>query len=209
MTVQRAERAEVDVPMPSRNFAATRRMLLVVLAVSIAFPLACLAGYGYFDYQRRIADANDMIDRLARVAEEQAVKVLDLNQQMASRVIELLGNSDDAQIRAREGELYERLRNIGGDFPQVASIALLGVNGELLVSSVAYPAPAVTIGQRDDFLTAKAMRPQPYFRCRSSARCRRSTCSRPRSAARVRTGSFSAWSRWRCAAHTFRASTAS
>ncbi|EDZ99013.1 integral membrane sensor signal transduction histidine kinase, partial [Burkholderia sp. H160] len=163
MTVQRAERAEVDVPMPSRNFAATRRMLLVVLAVSIAFPLACLAGYGYFDYQRRIADANDMIDRLARVAEEQAVKVLDLNQQMASRVIELLGNSDDAQIRAREGELYERLRNIGGDFPQVASIALLGVNGELLVSSVAYPAPAVTIGQRDDFLTAKAMRPQPYF----------------------------------------------
>ncbi|KXU82126.1 hybrid sensor histidine kinase/response regulator [Paraburkholderia monticola] len=163
VTVQRAERVAVDVPMPSRNFAATRRMLLIVLAVSIVFPLACLVGYGYFDYQRRIADANDMIDRLARVAEEQAVKVLDLNRQMASRVIELLGDSDDAQIRARAAELHERLQNIGGDFPQVASIALLGINGELLATSVAYPTPAVSIGQRDDFLAAKAMRPQPYF----------------------------------------------
>src|ERR1700761_579680 len=163
VTVQRAERVAVDVPMPSRNFAATRRMLLIVLAVSIVFPLACLVGYGYFDYQRRVADANDMIDRLTRVAEEQAVKVLDLNRQMASRVIELLGDSDDAQIRARAGELHERLQSIGGGFPQVASIALLGINGELLATSAAYPTPAVSIGQRDDFLAAKAMRPQPYF----------------------------------------------
>ncbi|MCC8395179.1 response regulator [Paraburkholderia sp. MMS20-SJTR3] len=162
-TVQRAERVAVDLPMPSRNFAATRRMLLIVLAVSIVFPLACLAGYGYFDYQRRIADANDMIDRLARVADEQAVKVLDLNRQMASRIIDLLGNADDAQIRAREGELHARLREIGGDFPQVASIGLLGANGDLLASSLTYPAPTISIAQREDFLAAKAVRPQPYF----------------------------------------------
>ncbi|MFT4066597.1 ATP-binding protein [Paraburkholderia sp.] len=161
--MQRAERVAVDLPMPSRNFAATRRMLLIVLAVSVLFPLVCLAGYGYFDYQRRIADANDMIDRLARVTEEQAVKVLDLNRQMASRIIELLGNSDDAQIRARQAELHQRLRDIGGDFPQVSAIALLGASGDLLVSSIAYPAPAISTAQRDDFLAAKAMRPQPYF----------------------------------------------
>ena len=161
--MQRAERVAVDFPMPSRNFAATRRMLLIVLAVSIAFPLACLAGYGYFDYQRRIADSNDMIDRLARVTEEQAARVLDLNQQMASRIIELLGNSDDAQIRAREAELHDRLREIGGDFPQVASIYLLGAKGDLLVSSLAYPSPPLSIGQREDFTAAQAIRPQPYF----------------------------------------------
>jgi signal transduction histidine kinase/CheY-like chemotaxis protein len=149
--------------MPTRNFAATRRMLLIVLAVSIVFPLACLAGYGYFDYQRRIADSNDMIDRLARVTEEQAVKVMDLNQQMASRIVELLGNADDAQVRARETRLHDRLREIGGDFPQVSSVYLLGATGDLLVSSLAYPAPAMSIGQREDFLAAKAMRPQPYF----------------------------------------------
>jgi hypothetical protein len=149
VTVQRAERAAVDFPMPSRNFAATRRMLLIVLAVSVVFPLICLAGYGYFDYQRRIADSNDMIDRLARVAEEQAVKVLDLNQQMSSRIVELLGNDDDAQIRAREAMLHDRLRGIGGDFSQVASIYLLGANGDLLVSSRTFPAPVMSIAQRE------------------------------------------------------------
>ena len=115
--MQRAERVAVDFPMPSRNFSATRRMLLVVLAVSILFPLACLAGYGYFDYQRRIADSNDVIDRLVRVTEEQAVKVLDLNQQMASRIVELIGTEDDAQIRAQASELNRQVREIGGDFP--------------------------------------------------------------------------------------------
>ncbi|OAJ63740.1 hybrid sensor histidine kinase/response regulator [Paraburkholderia ginsengiterrae] len=161
--VQRAERVTVDFPMPSRNFAATRRMLLTVLAVSIVFPLVCLAGYGYLDYQRRIADSNDMIDRLARVTEEQAVKVLDLDQQMPSRIVDLLGNKNDAQIRSGDALLHDRLRAIGGDFPQVSSIFLLGVDGDLLVSSRTFPAPAVSIGQRDDFLMAKAMRPQPYF----------------------------------------------
>jgi signal transduction histidine kinase len=163
VTVQRAERVAVDVPMPLRNFAATRRVLLIVLVVSIVFPLACLAGYGYFDYQRRIADSNDMIDRLARVTEEQAVKVLDLNQQMASRIVDLLGDDDDARIRAQQAGLHDRLRQIGGDFPQVASIYLLGVNGELLASSLSYPAPVMSTNRREDFTIAKAMRPQPYF----------------------------------------------
>ncbi len=161
--MQRAERVAVDFPMPSRNFSATRRMLLVVLAVSILFPLACLAGYGYFDYQRRIADSNDVIDRLVRVTEEQAVKVLDLNQQMASRIVELIGTEDDAQIRAHASELNRQLREIGGDFPQVASIYLIGANGDLLVSSRAYPAPAISMSEREDFLAARAMRPHPYF----------------------------------------------
>src|SRR5246127_3462433 len=154
VTVQRAERVAVDFPMPSRNFAATRRVLLIVLVVSIVFPLACLAGYGYFDYQRRIADSNDMIDRLARVTEEQAVKVLDLNQQMASRIVDLLGNDNDAQIRAQEAGLHDRLRQIGGDFPQVGSIYLLGTDGKLLVSSRAYPAPVMSNSQREDFTAA-------------------------------------------------------
>lgn len=161
--MHRAERIAVDLPMPSRNFVATRRMLLMVLAVSILFPLACLAGYGYFDYQRRIADANDIIDRLSRVAHEQAVKVLDLNRQMGSRIIELLGDSDDAQIRARQAELYQRLREIDSDFPQVSSIALFGVNGDLLVSTRAYPAPAMSIAEREDFRAARVMRPHAYF----------------------------------------------
>ncbi|MEA3128354.1 MAG: hypothetical protein QOF46_149, partial [Paraburkholderia sp.] len=90
-------------------------------------------------------------------------KVLDLNQQMASRIVDLLGDDDDARIRAQQAGLHDRLRQIGGDFPQVSSIYLLGVNGELLVSSLSYPAPALSTNRREDFITARAMRPQPYF----------------------------------------------
>jgi signal transduction histidine kinase/CheY-like chemotaxis protein len=161
--VQHAERAVVDLPLPLRNFAATRRILLVVLAASILFPLACLVGYGYLDYQRRIADSDDMIDRLARVTDEQAVKVLDLNQQISARILELLGGDDDAAIRAHEAELHQRLRVIGGDFPQVAAIAVFGADGKLLVNSRAYPVPAISNATRDDFVRAKAIRPEAYF----------------------------------------------
>ncbi|WP_144153445.1 hybrid sensor histidine kinase/response regulator [Paraburkholderia sp. BCC1885] len=161
--MQHAERAVVDLPLPLRNFAATRRILLVVLAASILFPLGCLVGYGYLDYQRRIADADDMIDRLARVTEEQAVKVLDLNQQISARILELLDDEDEAAIHAHEADLHQRLRVIGGDFPQVAAIAVFGADGKLLVNSRAYPAPVIVNGTRDDFVTAKAIRPEPYF----------------------------------------------
>ena len=161
--MQHAERAVVDLPLPLRNFAATRRILLVVLAASILFPLACLVGYGYLDYQRRVADSGDIIDRLARVSEEQAVKVLDLNQQISARILELLRDDDAVAIRAREGALHQRLRAIGGDFPQVAGIAVFGPDGKLLVNSRTYPAPEVSIGTRDDFVMAKAIRPEAYF----------------------------------------------
>ena len=161
--MQHAERAVVDLPLPLRNFAATRRILLVVLVASILFPLACLAGYGYFDYQRRVADSDNMIDRLARVTDEQAVKVLDLNQQIIARILDLLNDDDAATIRAHEGEIFQHLREIGGDFPQVAAIAIFGPDGKLLVNSRVYPAPAVSVATRDDFVSAKAIRPATYF----------------------------------------------
>ncbi len=161
--MQHAERAVVDLPLPSRNFAATRRILLVVLVASIVFPLCCLAGYGYFDYQRRIADSDNMIDRLARVTEEQAVKVLDLNQQISARILDLLDDENDAAIRKHESELHQQLRVIGGDFPQVAAIAIFGADGKLLVNSRAYPVPDMSVDSRDDFVSARAIRPEPYF----------------------------------------------
>jgi signal transduction histidine kinase len=152
-----------DLPLPSRNFGATRRILSIVFAASVVIPLACLIGYAYFSYQRDISDVSDNIDRLSRVAEEQAVKVMDLNQEMASRIIELLGQGDDDDIHAREATLHRELDDIGGGYPQVAAISVLGVNGSLLASSRFYPAPPVSIHERDDFLTARAIRPKPYF----------------------------------------------
>ena len=93
------ETATFDLPLPSRNFAETRRVLLLVLIGSILIPLACLAVYGYYDYQRRVSNADDLVERVVRVANEHAVKVIDLNQQLVTRIVDMLGESDDDQHR--------------------------------------------------------------------------------------------------------------
>lgn len=93
------ENATLDLPLPARNFAATQKVLLIVLAASIIIPLACLCIYGYYDLQRRFSDADELTERLTRVANEHALKVMDLNQQMERRIVDMLGDSNDADIR--------------------------------------------------------------------------------------------------------------
>ncbi len=156
------EPTALDLPLPSRNFSATRRILFVVLAAAVLIPLVCLIGYGYYDFQRRTADANDVIDRLVRVAQEHALKVLDLNNEMATRIVDLLDDSDDNEIRAHEELVHRRLDSIGGNFPQIAAISVFGADGDLLASSRYYPVPKVSIANRDDFRSARAIRPEPY-----------------------------------------------
>lgn len=158
-----SDSAALDLPLPLRNFAGTRRILLMVLAASIMFPVAFLLGYGYYDYQRRMSDANDIADRITRVADEHASKVLDLNRQMSMRVVDLLGNSDDARIRANQKPIHERLSEIGESFAHVAGIAVFGSTGDMLASNRFYPVPAVSVATREDFLAGQAMRPEPYF----------------------------------------------
>ena len=153
----------LDSPLPLRNFAATRRILLIVLAASILFPIVFLLGYGYYDYQRRMSDADDIADRVARVANEQAVKVLDLNREMSTRIVEMLGDSDDARIRANQKAIHERLSEIGESFPQVAGITVFGAAGDMLASDRFFPVPAVSIATRDDFSAARATRPELVF----------------------------------------------
>jgi hypothetical protein len=149
--------------MPSRNFAATRRVLVIVLISSILVPLLCIAGYGYFDYQRRVADAVNIVDRLTRVAQEHALKIVDLNNEIETRILDLLGDSDDLKIRADEGRVHSRLNAIAGDYPQLAAISVFGTNGDLLASSRFFPAPQISVAGREDFRAARASAPKPYF----------------------------------------------
>lgn len=149
--------------MPSRNFAATRRVLVIVLISSILVPLLCIATYGYFDYQRRIADANNIVDRLTRVAQEHALKIVDLNNEIETRIVDLLNDSDDLKIRADEGRVHSRLNAIASDYPQLAAISVFGKTGDLLASSRFFPAPQISVAGREDFRSARASAPTPYF----------------------------------------------
>ncbi|WP_027803880.1 hybrid sensor histidine kinase/response regulator [Paraburkholderia dilworthii] len=157
------QNSEPDVPLPSRNFELTRRVLAVVLVLSVFVPLGCVAGYGYFDYQRRIVDASDIVDRMTRVAQEHALKVADMNHEIGTRIVELLDNDDDAEVNRHEDRVHSRLNTIAADYPQLAAISVFGTNGDLLASSRFFPAPPISIAGREDFRAALASAPAPYF----------------------------------------------
>jgi signal transduction histidine kinase/cell division protein FtsB len=161
--LQAARRTTPDFPLPSRNFLVVRRILLAVLAASILAPCVFLACYGVFDYQNRLAQADDVADRLSRVAEEQAVKVLDLNRQMCAQIVRLLDDSDDAHTQSTEANLHRRLAEIDAEIPQVAAVSVVGDDGRLLASSRWYPVPPIYIDEREDFRSARAVAPKPYY----------------------------------------------
>jgi hypothetical protein len=150
-------------PPPSRNFAATRRVLLALAAISVLVPVLCLAIYGYYDYQRRYADSVAASERSSRVAEEQARKVMDLNAELVSRAEELLGNENDVQLRNNEAAIHAKLNAIAGGFPQVAAVSAFGKTGDLLVSSSFFPVPRINIDNRDDFAVARRFRHEQYI----------------------------------------------
>ncbi len=149
--------------VPIRNFVSTRRALRAMLAVSLLVPIAWLLAYGYFDYSRRFDEAASADDRLARVAEEQAVKVFDLNQEIQARVLEQLGNQNDKALIAKRSALHDFLASLDAGFPQVAAVSLFGPGGELLVTSASSATPAISIEDRDDFQGAKALEGTTYF----------------------------------------------
>ncbi|MFM0475711.1 hypothetical protein PQR29_06170 [Paraburkholderia strydomiana] len=157
------QNSESDVPLPSRNFDVTRRVLAVVLVLSVLLPLGAVVSYGYFDYQRRIGDASDIVDRLTRVAQEHALKIVDMNNEIETRILELLANDDDVGVSEREGGIHARLSTIAADYPQLAAISVFGNNGDLLASSRFFPAPRVSVAGREDFRAAIASAPAPYF----------------------------------------------
>nr|WP_087086510.1 hybrid sensor histidine kinase/response regulator [Caballeronia catudaia] len=140
-----------------------RKLLLLVLAVSIVIPLACLGIYGYYDHERRFADARELTERLTRVANEHALKVIDLNQQLETRIVDLLGDSDDATVKSRGEGLHRTLDDMSGTLAQIAAISVFGEKGDLLANSRWYPAPVISIAERDDFTSARAVAPVTYF----------------------------------------------
>ena len=138
--------------VPEQNFHVRRMTLIALLIAAIVLPCVYVAAMAFSDLRAREADATDLTLRTVRVAEEHALKVFDMNEALDARVVDLVQGLDDDGIRSREAEIHEKLRTMGGGYPQVAAVSIFGKDGILLASSRFYPAPPVSIAQRDDFI---------------------------------------------------------
>ncbi|WP_406869073.1 ATP-binding protein [Paraburkholderia fungorum] len=138
--------------VPEQNFHVRRITLIALLITAIVLPCVYVAAMAFSDLRTRMADATDVTLRTVRVAEEHALKVFDMNETLDARVVDLTQGLDDNGVRAQEREIHEKLRTMGGGYPQVAAVSIFGHEGDLLATSRFYPAPVLSIAERDDFI---------------------------------------------------------
>ncbi|HEX6443376.1 MAG TPA: hypothetical protein VF007_14390, partial [Stellaceae bacterium] len=122
-----------------------------MLIGAIMAPLLVLLGGGYIAYREAFERARAELAQDAAVAEENVVKVLDTHELVAARIGDLLASVGDAEIRAREKELHERIREQIAHLPQVETAWVVDRTGHLLVGARNYPAGGLDLSDRDYF----------------------------------------------------------
>lgn len=125
--------------VPERNFAAQRMTLRVLLIAAIVLPCLYVAAMSWSDLKAQEADAAEVVDRNAHVAEEHALKVFDMNETLNARVIDLISGVDDNTLRLEERSIHDKLVAMGGGYPQVASVSIIGADGRLIATSRIFP----------------------------------------------------------------------
>ncbi|WP_206996514.1 hybrid sensor histidine kinase/response regulator [Trinickia mobilis] len=137
--------------VPEPDFAVRRFTLIALLIAAIVLPCVYVAASAYASFRARVAEATDITLRTVRIGEEHALKVFDLNETLDARIDDLVRGLDNEAVRAQEATIHEKLKTIGGGYPQVASVSIFGPDGMLLANSRYYPAPHASIADRDDF----------------------------------------------------------
>ncbi|VXC70082.1 Hybrid sensor histidine kinase/response regulator [Burkholderia sp. 8Y] len=153
----------LELPPPHRNFAATRAIIVLLAVISVLGPLLCVCGYAWFDYHRRLSEAFDEVDRLTRVADEQAATVQELNAEVLARIAELVDDQKPAWISREEQTVHQSLHAIVGRFPQIASASIYSATGQLLASSRFYPVPTLSISGSETLQAASSAGRQPHI----------------------------------------------
>jgi signal transduction histidine kinase len=149
----------------TNSIPATPVFSLRILAlVCIVVPLVVYAVVGTFRYQQIRTETEVRLDRALRIAQEHALKVLDTNETVLARVLDVVGDDDAPAIRRRERVLHEQLRAMSRDKPQIQSMWLQGRDGRPLATDRAYPAPDnLNVADRAYFLWHKEKRGGLYL----------------------------------------------
>src|SRR6266581_510374 len=95
-----------------------------LVVASVLLPLAVLAGGSWLAWRSTLREATEVLQSDLAVADEQAARVFDTHILLGDRVNDLLGDSTDASIWARERELHDRLVSMIAGYHQVTAIVV-------------------------------------------------------------------------------------
>lgn len=138
------QRPPADTAGGASSVPSAERGLQGLLVLSVVLPFLLYGLLGWTSWQSTKSEAAQRLDRIARAAQEHAARVLDTNEMLVGRVLDLVGPLSDEEIRLREGELHRRMVEMTVDLPQLQSLWVFDAQGKPLVTNRFHPAPAST-----------------------------------------------------------------
>jgi len=149
--------------MRARRDAALR-LLKIMLVASIVIPLAVFSYAGWMTYRAAFSHADEQLAATLDVITEQANKVFQSVDLTFASVNTLAGSLSDADIKASEQTLHEKLVEIEKAATVIDAVAVVGKDGRILVSSSVFPAVKTDIDFSDrDYFAAQVKRDAGTF----------------------------------------------
>src|SRR5580693_1894464 len=111
------------------------RLLKLMMVASLVLPAVLYAYASWVSYRDTHAAADERIDRLLDVQQEQALRVFQTIDRTFAEVDEVVRGMSDEQIRAAQVSLHPRLERIAGVMPELQAIVLIGRDGTPMASS--------------------------------------------------------------------------
>ena len=140
-----SEASAAPAESPSSALAASRQRTLVrlraVVVLAFALPLFVLFGTAAVLYRQAFVEAGGQLDAASRIAQEHALKMLETNEMVLARMLDLLGNASDAEVLARSAEVHEKLKDMARGLPQVQGLFMHGADSRSLGTSRVFPPP--------------------------------------------------------------------
>ena len=126
--------------MRARRDAALR-LLKTMLVASIAIPVAIFAYAGWMNLKNAFAQADEELTASLNILAQHASGVFQSVDLTFTAVDAIVGDLSDEQIRASERALYMQLAKLEKAVNAIDGILIVDKNGQVLVSSVAFPTP--------------------------------------------------------------------
>ena len=121
--------------------ASGGRAGFALLLGALLMPLAMLGVGATFAWRTAWHEATTELARTAGAEADQALRMISSHGIAFGRVNDLLRGLSDEAIRRREAELHDALRRLVAELPQVQASSVTDRNGELLLSTTAFPVP--------------------------------------------------------------------
>jgi hypothetical protein len=125
--------------------------LRFMLAASVIVPLLFLAGGAWYRRGQLLEQAVADADRLAGVAREHALKVLETNALVLDRLEDRIRGLSWAEIAARGEELHGWMQRLDEEIDQIIALHIVHPNGDVVLLSLAWPTPPLNLASRGYF----------------------------------------------------------